>query len=88
MFEIGKSVLRPQVKTSLDAFVTNLTATGTSKCSDFEVAGYADPAGGKSRNLTLSKERAAAVHDYLMSKSDFKALLGKASTGRIFIRMT
>ncbi|MBE6459935.1 MAG: hypothetical protein E7009_03045 [Alphaproteobacteria bacterium] len=83
MFEIGKSVLRPQVKTSLDAFVTNLTATGISKCSDFEVAGYADPAGGKSRNLTLSKERAAAVHDYLMSKSDFKALLGKASTGVI-----
>ncbi len=83
MFEIGKSVLRPQVKTSLDAFVTNLTAAGTSKCSDFEVAGYADPAGGKSRNLTLSKERAAAVHDYLMSKSDFKALLGKASTGVI-----
>ena len=77
LFEVGKSTLRAEAKQKLDDFISNLISGGVTECSDFEVAGYADPTGGKSRNLTLSNERATAVRDYFMSKSDFKALLGK-----------
>ncbi len=83
LFDLGKSTLRSDAKKSLDTFVANLIDGGISKCSDFSVSGYADPTGGKDRNQTLSKQRANAVHNYLMAKTDFKNLLGGVSTGVI-----
>lgn len=75
LFEIGKSNLRSDVKEDLNAFAEKLKVDGYKNCTDVKFYGFTDTTGSRSRNLTLSKQRAQAVADYLYSLADFKAVL-------------
>lgn len=64
-FEFGKSVLTSKAKANLDKLVPvfkNYSDT------DIKIYGYTDSKGSYEFNLNLSKERAAAVKNYLSSK--------------------
>lgn len=65
-FATGKADFTPTAIATLEQLRTQaLVATG----SIIEVHGHTDAAGSPTRNLTLSRERAAAVQQYLITRS-------------------
>ncbi|MCX8080779.1 MAG: OmpA family protein [Bacteroidia bacterium] len=64
-FEFGKSTLKPESYYELDNIVKLLTENPT---MEIFIAGHTDNVGSDEFNLKLSKERAGAVVDYLVSK--------------------
>lgn len=65
-FATGKADFSPSATSTLEQLRTQaLIATGTI----IEVHGHTDAAGSPARNLTLSRERAAAVQQYLIAGS-------------------
>lgn len=66
-FQTGKADFSPAAYATLEQLRTQaLIATGTI----MEVHGHTDAAGSPARNLALSRERAAAVQQYLIGKSN------------------
>ncbi len=63
-FEFGKSTIKAVSYPSLDRVAQLLQAKGYS----LKLAGYTDAIGSVDKNLQLSKDRANAVKDYLVSK--------------------
>ncbi len=63
-FEFNKATIRPHSFASLD----RLAALLIEKKFNLKLAGYTDNVGSQAFNLGLSKDRAAAVKDYLVSK--------------------
>jgi outer membrane protein OmpA-like peptidoglycan-associated protein len=74
LFDSGRSNLKPTAQTELDKVVNEIKKM---KTASLVVEGYTDSIGNKTNNLTLSKNRAAAVSAYLSSK------LGKTITVKI-----
>jgi outer membrane protein OmpA-like peptidoglycan-associated protein len=65
LFETDKFVIRPQYFKDLDDLVLYLTA---SKATFVDILGHTDSEGEDDKNLILSKNRANAVVQYLVSK--------------------
>lgn len=64
-FDTDKSILKPESFSSLDSLATLLI---TEKKYFITVTGHTDNSGDELKNLQLSKDRAKAVADYLVSK--------------------
>lgn len=64
-FDTGKSSLRSESYAELDALVEFMKINQTIKV---EIGGHTDNIGGYSANLLLSKNRAKAVMDYMLTK--------------------
>jgi OOP family OmpA-OmpF porin len=67
LFEFDNNELTADGTRLLDDLVGNLTAAGLQE-QKLRITGYADRIGEDDYNLELSKHRAAAVRDYLVSK--------------------
>lgn len=65
LFDTGKATLKPESNTSLDAIVSVLIEYQN---ANFKIEGHTDSAGIPAKNLKLSKDRAAAVKQYLIDK--------------------
>ena len=65
LFDTGKATLKSESNTSLDAIVTVLNEY---QSANFKIEGHTDSAGISAKNLKLSKDRAAAVKQYLIDK--------------------
>ena len=66
LFALNKSNLSDEARTNLDKLVTVLN---TYPDTNIEVQGHTDDSGTEAYNQTLSEKRAAAVSDYLATKS-------------------
>lgn len=67
-FATGKSVLGQSAKTNLAAFAKTLTTGEDVSAADITVEGHTDSTGSTAVNEKLSKQRAQAVTDYLVSQ--------------------
>ncbi|WP_310560836.1 OmpA family protein, partial [Flavobacterium sp.] len=65
LFDSGKATLKSESNSSLDAIVTVLNEY---QSANFKIEGHTDSAGIPAKNLKLSKDRAAAVKQYLIDK--------------------
>ena len=65
LFESGKSIIKQESSVNLDEIVKVMSEYGT---TNFKLEGYTDNTGVAANNLKLSKDRAAAVKQYLISK--------------------
>lgn len=65
LFDSGKSTLKQKSSTNLNEIVKVMNQYSSAK---FELDGYTDNVGNEADNLQLSKDRAAAVKEYLISK--------------------
>ena len=65
LFDFDKTVLRPEGKTALDAFVGRL---GGVDVAAITAVGHTDRFGSNSYNQMLSERRAVSVKDYLVAK--------------------
>jgi OmpA-OmpF porin, OOP family len=64
-FDFGKATIRPDSKPTLDAAVKVLKENPSVR---IEISGHTDNVGPRPRNVQLSKERAEAVKEYIVSK--------------------
>ena len=64
LFAIGSYTLVDGAKNALKSFLADLSENGKTNCK-IDITGYADPVGSENGNLTLSKNRANAIKDYL-----------------------
>lgn len=65
LFDSSKSALRPDGRTTLDAFIARI---GGLESQSVMAVGYADRMGSDAANQQLSEERVQIVKDYLVSK--------------------
>lgn len=65
-FESGSAILTAAGKTILDEMAIALNKVGTKKV---KIIGHTDSSGDANKNTVLSQQRAAAVQNYLVSKS-------------------
>ncbi|PWC58883.1 hypothetical protein TSH7_21955 [Azospirillum sp. TSH7] len=64
-FDFNSARIRPESRAILDKVATVMAAAGNTR---FRIVGHTDAVGGDVANLALSKKRAAAVVEYLVSK--------------------
>ncbi|MFS2011068.1 OmpA family protein [Azospirillum sp. CT11-132] len=64
-FDFNSAVIRPESRAILDKVATVMAAAGNTR---FRIVGHTDAVGSDAANLALSKKRAAAVVEYLVSK--------------------
>ena len=64
-FDFNSAVIRPESRAILDKVAAVMAAAGNTR---FRIVGHTDAVGGDAANLALSKKRAAAVVEYLVSK--------------------
>ncbi|NRT16579.1 outer membrane protein OmpA-like peptidoglycan-associated protein [Flavobacterium sp. 28A] len=65
LFNSGKATIRTESNAKLEEILKVMNEFNT---ANFMLEGYTDSTGSVARNLQLSKERAAAVKDYLVAK--------------------
>lgn len=65
LFAVDSTELRPAAQDSLDILAQEITEAGLRK---FRVVGHTDSTGDEAYNLTLSKDRASSVRDYLSAQ--------------------
>jgi OOP family OmpA-OmpF porin len=81
LFDVGKSVIKPESAPALQIVIEYLTDNPTVK---IHVVGHTDNTGLFASNITLSKARAKAVKDYLMTKGKIAATrLGSDGVGSL-----
>lgn len=68
-FDFNSARIRPESRTILDKVATVMAAAGNTR---FRIVGHTDAVGGDAANLALSKKRAAAVVEYLVSKHQIR----------------
>lgn len=78
-FETASAVLTGQATNVLDGFARALSGQGNIKA---EIAGHTDNVGSPAFNMTLSRQRAAAVREYLISKGVAGNLLTTTGYGQ------
>ncbi|PWC82773.1 hypothetical protein TSH100_22650 [Azospirillum sp. TSH100] len=69
-FDFNSAVIRPDSRPILDKVAAVMGAAGTTR---FRIVGHTDAVGGDAANLALSKRRAAAVVEYLVSRHHIRA---------------
>ncbi|MEM6761301.1 MAG: OmpA family protein [Pseudomonadota bacterium] len=65
-FQLGSAELTPTARQQLDVFAE--AATGALSRARFNIDGHTDASGGAELNLSLSKQRAASVVNYLVDR--------------------
>jgi OmpA-OmpF porin, OOP family len=81
LFDVGKSVIKPESAEALTQIIDYLTANPTVK---IYVVGHTDNTGLFAGNIALSKARAKAVKDYLVTKGKIAATrLGSDGVGSL-----
>lgn len=81
LFDVGKSVIKPESAEALTKIIEYLTANPAAK---IYVVGHTDNTGLFASNITLSKARAKAVKDYLVTKGKIAATrLGSDGVGSL-----
>jgi OmpA-OmpF porin, OOP family len=81
LFDVGKSVIKPESAEALTQIIDYLTANPTVK---IYVVGHTDNTGLFAGNIALSKARAKAVKDYLITKGKIAATrLGSDGVGSL-----
>ncbi|MEZ7498942.1 DUF5723 family protein [Flavobacterium sp. Arc3] len=65
LFDSGKATIKPESNVKLEEIVKVMNSYST---ANFMLEGYTDSTGSAVKNLQLSKERAAAVKEYLVAK--------------------
>lgn len=63
-FDFNSARIKPESRTILDRVATVMAAAGNTR---FRIVGHTDAVGGDAANLALSRRRAAAVVEYLVS---------------------
>jgi outer membrane protein OmpA-like peptidoglycan-associated protein len=66
-FDLGKSVLRPRARVTLDSLALQLN-TPAARSVNLTITGYTDSIGSEAYNLKLGMARAMSVRSYLASK--------------------
>lgn len=79
-FQFDDAAVRAQDQAALEKFAK--VAQAHYKGSTITIEGFADPAGSQAYNLRLSRERADAVRDYLVSKGMDGAVLRTVGYGK------
>ena len=69
-FDVNKAVIKPESEKALQIVIDYLNANASEKII---VVGHTDNTGIFVKNITLSKERAKAVKDYLIAKGKINA---------------
>lgn len=69
-FDFNSAVIRPESRAILDKVAAVMGTAGTTR---FRIIGHTDAVGGDAANLALSKRRAAAVVEYLVSRHHIRA---------------
>ncbi|MBP2304962.1 OmpA family protein [Azospirillum melinis] len=64
-FDFNSAVIRPESREILDKVAAVMGTAGTTR---FRIVGHTDAVGGDAANLALSKRRAAAAVEYLVSR--------------------
>ena len=81
LFDVGKSVIKPESAPALQMVIDYLVANPAVK---IYVVGHTDNTGLFASNITLSKARAKAVKDYLVTKGKIAATrLGSDGVGSL-----
>lgn len=81
LFDVGKSVIKPESAPALQLVIDYLNANPTVK---IHVVGHTDNTGLFASNMILSKARAKAVKDYLVTKGKIAATrLGSDGVGSL-----
>jgi len=80
LFDFDSAKLTRQGKTLLDDMLANLTAASLIE-QKLQIRGYADRIGSDAYNMKLSKRRAAAVRDYLVSNGVVPAFIEMRGLG-------
>ena len=78
LFDTGKATVKSESFGSLDAIVTILNEYPT---ANFKIEGHTDDTGSAVKNLQLSKDRAAAIKDYFISKGVIQTRLTSEGYG-------
>jgi peptidoglycan-associated lipoprotein len=79
-FQFDNAAVRAQDQTALATFAK--VAQAHYQGSTITIEGFADPAGSQAYNLRLSRERADAVRDFLVSKGMDSAVLRTVGYGK------
>jgi outer membrane protein OmpA-like peptidoglycan-associated protein len=66
-FDLGKSVLRPAARVTLDSLAHSLSAPAA-RTLNITITGYTDSVGSEAYNMKLGMARATSVRNYLASK--------------------
>jgi flagellar motor protein MotB len=81
LFDVGSYVLKPGALSAIDSLVRNFDAASV---KSIDIYGHTDSDGSDEMNLTLSKNRANAVRDYIKGKIKDKSIIfntiGKGET--------
>lgn len=70
LFDTGKAVIKPEAKASLHEAAERIKKFASAPVA---ISGHTDNVGSDTANLTLSNQRAQAVHDYLASQEGVPA---------------
>ncbi|MGH7633773.1 MAG: OmpA family protein [Gemmatimonadaceae bacterium] len=79
-FDVGKSVLRPAARVTLDSLAHELTR-GAGRAIALTITGYTDSVGSEAYNLKLGMERAESVQRYLAAHGVEASRMIAASKG-------
>lgn len=72
LFDVGSYTLKPEALLSIDSLVSRLDG---SSIKSIDVAGHTDNVGSDEMNMTLSKNRANSVKDYIAKKLKDKSIV-------------
>jgi OmpA-OmpF porin, OOP family len=80
LFDTDKAVLKPEGKAALHALDQSIKARGAN-IVDIRVTGYTDSEGTEAYNMALSRRRAEAVRDYMVSDGVVPSLIKVSGEG-------
>lgn len=72
LFDVGSYTLKPEALLSIDSLINQLNGTSI---KSIDISGHTDNVGSDENNMTLSKNRANAVRDYMAKKIKDKTVV-------------
>jgi OOP family OmpA-OmpF porin len=88
MFAFGKADLTPVGKSRIENMIEGMRQAGITGIKDITVIGHTDPIGTAEFNEQLSRERANAVRDYLVTRGIPPSVIKAEGRGESQLRIT